>query len=145
MTDKTSLAASGGEADRLGVLRERLVDRGMDGQELRQAGNLNHGVSLLGKPGEREALPRASTVHKELDQSADSGGIKKRDAAHIEDEVRGRFGAKGLNEIVNGFDAQLASEPSDEAIGIRARQLFQVKPYSLHKLRRVTQNGCWNC
>jgi hypothetical protein len=123
---------------RLSVLREGLVDGGMDGKKFRQAGDLNHGASLLGEPGECEALARASAVHKELDESANSGGIEKGDAAHIEDEVCGRFRAQGLNEIVNGFDAQLAGEPSDEAVGIRAGECFQVKAYSLHKLRSVT-------
>jgi hypothetical protein len=67
----------------------------MDGQELRQAGNLNHGVSQLGEPGEREALACIPAVHKELDQSADSRGVQKRDAAHSEDEVcMSRWGSR---------------------------------------------------
>jgi hypothetical protein len=138
---RASIAAGRREAGgprkvlRLGVLRKCKVDGGMDGQQLRQSGNLNHGVSLLREAGQGEALASAPAVHKELDQGADSGGVEKGDAAHIKNEMCRRFGTKDLDEIVNGFEAQFAIELDHKAVGIRSRESLQVKFYGLHGQR----------
>jgi hypothetical protein len=105
----------------------------MDGQEFSEAGNLHHGIALLGKPGEGEALAGVSAVHKDLDEGTDSGGVQKGDAAHIEDEVCGRLRAKGLDEIVDGFEAQFAIELDHQAVGIGSLESLQVELYGLHK------------
>jgi hypothetical protein len=121
------------EVSRLGVLRERLIHGRMDGQQLREAGNLNYRVPLRSQPCKGEALAGVSAVHKDLDEGADPGGVEEGDAAHVKDEVCSRLRAKGLNEIVNGFEAQFAIELDYQAVGIRSRESLQVKLYGLHR------------
>jgi hypothetical protein len=117
----------------------------MDGEEFREAGDLNHGVALLRERGERKGLACASAVDKELDQGADSRGVQKRDAAHIEDEVDRSFRTQGLDEIVDGLQAELSGELYYKAVTIRSRKPYEVKLCRLHKLRRLAQNGLFAC
>jgi hypothetical protein len=116
------------------MLRERFFDGGMDRQESGQPGNLDYGGSLLRQAGQSKAFARVSAVHKELHQRADSGGVQKGHATHIENEMRRSFRTQRLDEIVDGFETQLATEPSDEAVRVRSRQSLQIKLYRLHKL-----------
>jgi hypothetical protein len=116
------------------MLRERFFDGGMDRQQFSQPGNLNHSVSLLCQSGQRKAFPRVSAVDKELDQGANSGGVQKGHGTHIEDEMCRSFRAQCLDEIVDGFETQLATEPSDDVVRVKSRQSFQIKSYRLHKL-----------
>jgi hypothetical protein len=126
MTEKSFFSAL------LRVLREGLVQGWMDRQEFGETGNLHHRAALLCEPGKGEALARVSAVHKDLDEGANSGGVEEGDAAHVKDEVSGRLRAKGLNEIVDGFEAQFAIELDYQAVGIGSRESLQVKLYGLH-------------
>jgi hypothetical protein len=114
-------------------LGEGFLDGGVDGEEFGEASDLDDGVALLCEGGEGKALAGASAVDEKLDEGADSGGVQKGDAAHIEDELGGGFGAQGLNEIVNGFDAQFAGKAGDEAVGAGRRESFQIELDGLHK------------
>jgi hypothetical protein len=115
------------------VLGEGFLDGGVDGEEFGETGDLDDGVALLGEGGEGKALAGVAAVDEKLYERADSGGVQKRDAAHIEDELGGGFGAQGLNEIVDGFDAQFAGKAGDEAIGAGCRESFQIELDGLHK------------
>jgi len=115
------------------VLGEGFLDGGVDGEKLGEAGDLDDGVALLGEGGEGKAFAGVAAVDEKLYERADSGGVQKRDAAHIEDELGGGFGAQGLNEIVDGFDAQFAGKAGDEAIGAGCRESFQIELDGLHK------------
>jgi|HubBroStandDraft_5_1064220.scaffolds.fasta_scaffold736299_1 hypothetical protein len=117
----------------LGVLGEGFLDGGVDGEKLGEASDLDDGVALLGEGGEGKAFAGASAVDEKLDERADSGRVQKGDAAHIEDELGGGFGAQGLNEIVNCFDAQFAGKAGDEAVGAGCRESFQIELDGLHK------------
>jgi hypothetical protein len=128
-----------GQAARILILREGFLDGGVDGEELGEAGDLDDGVALLGKGGKGKAFASVSAVDKQLHQGADSGGVQKGNAAHIEDEVGRGFGAQSLNEIVNGFEAELAGEPDDEAVRVGCGQFFQFEMDGLHKGRSLAQ------
>jgi hypothetical protein len=115
------------------VLGEGFVDGGVDGEEFGEAGDLDDGVALLSEGGEGKPFTGVAAVHIKLDQGADSCGVQKGDAAHIEDELGGGFGAQGLNEIVDGFDAQFAGKAGDKAVGAGCRESFQIELDGLHK------------
>jgi hypothetical protein len=117
----------------LGALGESFLDGGVDGEEFCEASYLDYRVSLLSEGGEGKAFAGVSAVDEKLDQGADAGGVQKRDAAHIEDELGHGFRSQRLNEIVDGLDAQFAGKAGDEAVGAGCRESFQIELNGLHK------------
>lgn len=57
-------------------------------------------------------------IYENGDECADAGGIEESDAAHVEDEAGGGFGAHGLNEGVDGFEAEFAVEADDLGVAV---------------------------
>ena len=102
----------------LSVVGDGFFDGGVNRQELDKTGDLDDSVALLGQAGKGEGPSGASAVHEDLHQRANPSGVQEGHAAHVEDQVQRRFRAQRLNEIVDGFETELAIEACDQVLRI---------------------------
>jgi hypothetical protein len=125
----------------LGVLSEGGFYRGEDRDQFEQAGNLHDGIALWRESGERHRFSTIAPTDEQGNQRANSGGIQKRQAAHIQYQTLGRLRAQSVNKIVHRFQAQLSLQPSDHGVAVGIRLLFYFESRRLHKLWRLAQKA----
>lgn len=129
MREYTSGEATGGVVERIfdsGALRECLFHCGVDRQELGEARDLDHRMALLRQSRQGKCLRLVSPVNKDLDQRSHTGGVEKRYAPQIKNEMRRGLRPQGLDKIVNGLEAEFATEPHHSLITGGIWLFFQV-------------------
>jgi len=82
-----------------------------------------------------------AAAHKERDQRAHPGRIKKRASTHVQYKDGGGFGAHRSDKVVDGFEAEFSIEADYEDLAILSGGAFQFELGYWHKAWRLAEIG----